>query len=80
VMPGSSLAGHNSPSGGWFLELFTRTLDLYERYGFPLPVEESIGNFQVDLALIRRDLVAHPNSNGTDLRHLIAIEGRWPSG
>jgi hypothetical protein len=78
VMPGSALEGHQSPAGGWHLELFTRVLDLYERYGFPLPVEESGGNFQTDLALMRRDLAANAPVSEHDPRYLIAVKGRWP--
>jgi len=78
VMPGSALEGHRSPSGGWHLELFTRVLDLYERYGLPFPADESVGYIQTDLMLMRRDLAANPNGAG-DLRHTIAVEGRWPA-
>jgi hypothetical protein len=77
VMPGSALEGHRSPSGGWHLELFTRVLDLYDRYGLPFPSDESVGYIQTDLALIRRDLAAHPDGNA-DIRRAIAVEGRWP--
>jgi hypothetical protein len=78
VMPGSALEGHRSPSGGWHLELFTRVLDLYERYGLPFPADESVGYIQTDLMLMRRDLAANPNGAG-DLRRTIAVEGRWPA-
>jgi hypothetical protein len=78
VMPGSALEGHRSPSGGWHLELFTRVLDLYDRYGLPFPADESLGYIQSDLALIRRDLAAHPNGDSADIRHTIAVEGHWP--
>ncbi len=78
VMPGSSMEGHRSPAGGWHLELFTRVLDLYERYGLPLPAEESGGNFQTDLALMRRDLAANPPADENDPRYRIAVKGRWP--
>jgi hypothetical protein len=78
VMPGSGLEGHRSPSGGWHLELFARVLDLYDRYGLPFPSDESVGYIQSDLLLMRRDLAAHPNGDGEDLRRTIAVEGRWP--
>jgi hypothetical protein len=73
-MPGSALEGHRSPSGGWYLELFTRVLDLYERYGSPFLTED----IQSDLALIRGDLATHPDGAG-DMRRTIAVEGHWPA-
>ncbi len=84
VMPGSALEGHRSPAGGWHLELFTRVLDLYDRYGVPFPSDESVGYIQTDLGLIRRDLAANPPAEpgddalAADPRHIIAVQGRWP--
>ena len=81
--PGSPLEGHQTPTAAWHLEVVTKSLDIWEKYGLD-PFRHSSGGLHYsDLATMRRHLddsqAAKPNLDLTeDTRYSLAVEGKLP--
>lgn len=81
--PGSALEGHQTPSAAWHIEVTARALDIWEKYGLNPQRHSSGGLHYSDMARMREQIrrkraqySGEPET--TDLRYLLAVEGKLP--
>ena len=81
--PGSLLAGHQTPTAAWHLEVVVKDLDIWDRYDMDPQRHSSGGLHYADLASMRQHVREVEDSNSDydftkDLRYNLAVEGRLP--